>query len=222
MRPATARFPVKLEEKKKVKANMILTTVNLDQHVNLNYILSLKAPKRKQQVLIPKNKRIKKRQRSSSEEEGTKLYPIVSKRYDSGIPGVPLINKKDWHFFKPWVEEPQPLPPWAQTLKEADLKTVITKDSKKGQEGIKDQVKYWEHTKNLTSIPPSFWKHFKLNQKLGESGVPEKPESRLDEIYKQFAIMMAKYKEQIKLGINLGEGENQYKVNPPKMEEEIK
>jgi hypothetical protein len=96
---------VKQEKPEPIPANLMLTTVNLDQQIKLQSILKLKAPKRKQQVLMPKRKRLRKRKQSSSSEEGTKLEQIKIPTYDTGIPGVPTINKKEWKHFKPWVED---------------------------------------------------------------------------------------------------------------------
>lgn len=89
--------------------NFMLSTVNLDQQIKLQQLLDVKAPKRKQAVLVPKHKRTKKRPKSaSSEEVGTKIEPT-----HNYIPGLPPINKTEWKYFKPWLDETTPLPEWA-------------------------------------------------------------------------------------------------------------
>ena len=90
-------------------------------------VFEMKAPKRKQQPLIPEHKRVKRRPRAQSEdseEVGKKIEP--TKNYIPGtVPGIPPIKKEEWKYFKPWIEE-ETLPKWAADLKEAPLQHVLT------------------------------------------------------------------------------------------------
>lgn len=50
------------------------------------------------------------------------------------------------------------------------------------------------------------WKHFRLNDKIGEYGNRNKPrvEGRLQEVYRKFAEMIDKHREEFKEALNLG------------------
>jgi hypothetical protein len=61
-----------------------------------------------------------------------------------------------------------------------------------------------------------------LHDLVGEYGRRSIPaaETRLNEIYRHFAKMMRKHKAAISDGFNLGEGQNQFKMDPVQMKDD--
>lgn len=126
----------------KDQPQIAVNTVNSKAKAALKGVLASSAPKRKQQVLIPKNKRVQRRPRPAqadeSEEIGTQIKPMAMT-----IASLPAINKENFKHWKPWLEE-QNLPEWAEKMQEkTDLKTLLTKDSKAGEEALLEQAMWW-------------------------------------------------------------------------------
>jgi len=77
------------------------------------------------------------------------------------------------------------------------LKEVLTKDSKKGKEGLKDQEEWWKtQTKNNMELPLEFYKKFRLNDKILSyaSLQPNRVEPRIAEIFRKFSYKLKEYK----------------------------
>lgn len=73
------------------------------------------------------------------------------------LAGVELLKQAKFKYFKPVYKE-EDLPQWAKDLKEADLATVLCKDSKEGKKGLKEQEKWWEDKQRGQSmLPLSFY-----------------------------------------------------------------
>lgn len=70
-------------------------------------VLKTEAPKRKQEVLIPKNKRVQRRMRpkedgEDSEEIGTKIPQSVNSMC---LAAQPKFKREDFKHWKPWVKD---------------------------------------------------------------------------------------------------------------------
>ena len=56
-----------------------------------------------------------------------------------------MLQKKDFKIWKPWTDEDEKnIPKWAGELMEADLKTVLTKDSQAGEDGLAKSEAFWK------------------------------------------------------------------------------
>lgn len=86
------------------------------------------------------------------------------------------------------------------------LKEVLTKDSKKGKEGLKDQEEWWKtQTKNNMELPLEFYKKFRLNDKILSyaSLQPNRVEPRIAEIFRKFSYKLKEYKQELEVNFNL-------------------
>ena len=60
-----------------------------------------------------------------------------------GLAQQTKLDKTQFKIWKPWLEK-QNLPKWAEKLREdTDLKTLLTKDSKEGEEALQAQTLWW-------------------------------------------------------------------------------
>ena len=67
-------------------------------------------------------------------EVGSKILPNPQLH----IANLTKYKREDYKHWKPWNKDKN-LPKWAETLTEnADLKTVLTKDSKEGEKALKE------------------------------------------------------------------------------------
>ena len=97
--------------------------------------------------MIPKSKRLKRKAKPGEEEEeeiGTKIEQSRTQVADVGPtpftkslegtkqPDFLNIDRTKYKIWKPWLPETN-VPKWAEELQEADLSTVLTKDSKAGK-----------------------------------------------------------------------------------------
>ena len=55
------------------------------------------------------------------------------------------------------------MPKWAEELQEADLSTVLTKDSKAGEKGLREQTMWWKKQSNNNSeLPLAFYQKWQV------------------------------------------------------------
>ena len=120
-----------------------INTVSKAKQNAMKKVLADKAPKRKQQTLIPKEKRVKRRLRKKDSDDGgeigTKIEPVKMT-----LDSLPRFKREAFTHWKPWLQESN-LPDWADKLHEnTDLKTLLTKNSKEGEEALLAETMWWK------------------------------------------------------------------------------
>ena len=110
------------------------------------------------------------------------------------------------------------MPKWAEDLKEADLPTVLTKDSKKGKEGLQEQAMWWKkQTNNNSELPLAFYQRFKVNDHvISYASLRPRVEPRLQEIYRKFATKLTDYEHELAANFNVKE-----KFKPEKVRDNL-
>lgn len=61
---------------------------------------------------------------------------------------IPVVNKDDFKYFKPWLTNNNDQPKWVEKLESDTLKNVLTKDSEEGQDALKKHQAHWRAQKN--------------------------------------------------------------------------
>lgn len=97
------------------------------------------------------------------------------------------------------------VPKWAEELQEADLTTVLTKDSKAGEKGLKEQAMWWQKQSNNNSeLPLAFYQKWKVNDHvISYASLKPRVEPRLQEIYRKFASKLTEYEHELAANFNV-------------------
>ena len=124
---------------------------------------------------------------------------------------IPVVNKADFKYFKPWLPDYDKEPEWADQLGTDTLKNVLTKDSNEGQNALKVHQDHWKAQKkrlqtgdevkahNNVELPLSFYQKWKCNDKVKSYAdlAPPRVEPRLAEIYRKFSHKLNEFKSEI-------------------------
>lgn len=120
------------------------------------------------------------------------------------IGNLPKLDREQFKHWKPWLPEEQNLPKWAEKLNDrSDLKTLLTKDSKEGEEALEQQVMWWKRQKMSRrqgcELSIDFYKKFRMNDTiLSYASLKPRVEPRLQEIYRKFAGKLIEYENELK------------------------
>ena len=97
------------------------------------------------------------------------------------------------------------MPKWAEELQEADLTTVLTKDSKAGEKGLREQAMWWQKQSNNNSeLPLAFYQKWKVNDHvISYASLKPRVEPRLQEIYRKFASKLTEYEHELAANFNV-------------------
>ena len=93
---------------------------------------------------------MRKRKGDEEEEDEGEVYGTLIPQKKSQL--IPVIDKSEFKYFKPWLQEPnKPLPQWAEELQnDKSIKDILTVMSNEDKQGIDNLMKLLKQNDYVT------------------------------------------------------------------------
>ncbi|CDW87632.1 UNKNOWN [Stylonychia lemnae] len=191
------------------KLNFGINTVKQSKIQELQNIQKSKAPKlQRPKTATTKSKQKKQKLKTQEELEDQNAEPFGEIIQEKKTQLIPIIDKNDFKYFKPWIIEPtKPLPQWAEDMQDKPLSAILEKDLKilnQTNELHKKQIEF--NPDSLSAIfDPSQWivndvvlrRAGALPQQKAANESKTDHSKRLAEIYTKFLDTYDQYKDKI-------------------------